>query len=236
VHIINNILSPSLLEVQECMVLVDSIPRGLKMSNKIENIYCIGRNYAKHAKELGNAVPTSPMVFLKSNSSIRPLSEGVLGFKDPDYNYEAEIVVQISEDLELGQSAGWEVIEDLALAIDLTRRETQNKLKEAGHPWTTAKSFAGSALLGNFVSKNLFENLDSIEFTFSLNGETRQLGNSSDMIFSVPKILNYLLSFTSLKKGDVIFTGTPEGVGKISIGDKFCLKFKEVDSEMNGVL
>jgi 2-keto-4-pentenoate hydratase/2-oxohepta-3-ene-1,7-dioic acid hydratase in catechol pathway len=203
---------------------------------KIENIYCIGRNYRKHAEELGNTVPTEPIVFLKTNSSIRSLEKGIIGFTDQSYNYEAEIVIKISDDISIGSKPGWNAVSSLALGIDLTRRKAQDKLKSAGHPWTIAKSFAGSALLGDFRPKSDFQDLDSIKFSFALNEEVKQYGDSSKMIFSIPKIIDYLLTFTDLKNGDIIFTGTPEGVGEISRGDSFYLKWDFYDKKMRGTL
>lgn len=200
------------------------------------NIYCIGRNYAEHAAELGNQVPEEPVVFIKATSSLRPLSAGPLAFADETFHHEAELVLKIGTAVPLNAEADWSVVDSVALGIDLTRREVQNRLKAKGLPWTIAKSFAGSAIVGDFVARERFSNLDTIHFAFDVNGERRQTGDSSLMIFKVPVLLEYLATLSPLIPGDLVFTGTPAGVGPLRKGDRLKLSFLDVGVTMAGVL
>jgi 2-keto-4-pentenoate hydratase/2-oxohepta-3-ene-1,7-dioic acid hydratase in catechol pathway len=206
------------------------------MEKSVGTIFCIGRNYADHAKELGNEVPSSPIVFLKAAASLRGLAPIPMGFDDASYHFEAEIVTRVSRPVALHSGGSWEDIKEITLGIDLTRREIQNELKKKGLPWTTAKSFQGSAIVGGFIPTDKFQCLDEIEFSFLLNDELKQRGNSRQMLFSVPQIISYLASFTSLNENDLIFTGTPQGVGPIKKGDRFEMRFAEFDRGMKGVL
>lgn len=208
----------------------------VEMPSSISSIFCIGRNYADHAKELGNSIPTTPIVFLKASTSWRGLTPVPMGFDDDHFHFESEIVVRIGRPLPLKTIASWDDVKDLTIGIDLTRREVQNDLKAAGMPWTTAKSFQGSAITGPFLPKESFTNLNAIGFSFHVNDVLRQHGNSKDMLFSIPKIITYLASFNALAENDIIFTGTPQGVGPIKVGDKFTMKFDSLDEVMVGKL
>lgn len=200
------------------------------------NIYCIGRNYVKHAKELGNEVPHTPLVFLKSPSTQRSFSPIEMPFSNETFHFEGELVLRVFRDHILNEKFAKDSIDALAFGIDLTRREEQNKLKEKGHPWTTSKSFLGSAVVGNFYPWKRFKELSSIEYHFFLNEELKQVGNTQDMIFNFESIINYLNSFSPLKKGDLIFTGTPEGVGEIRKGDTFTFKIEQLSLNETGIL
>lgn len=204
--------------------------------NSIGSIYCIGRNYAEHAAELGNSVPEDPIVFLKSTSSLRVPEHGPLAFPNEQFHHEIELVVKIASDLPLGHQGTWHDVEALTLGIDLTRRQTQNELKKNGHPWTLAKSFAGSAIIGTFVPNLKQLNRENLHFTLTVNGDLRQQGETRDMIFSVPQLITYLCSFNLLKKGDVIFTGTPKGVGPIKKGDRFEMTSPDLNVQFKGEL
>lgn len=200
-------------------------------------IYCVGRNYAEHAKELGNEVPAEPVIFLKSPAALRPVAHGTTAFPAETFHHEAEIVVRVGKSVVLGASAGWGEVESLALGLDLTRREVQTKLKEKGLPWTLAKSFAGAAVVSDFIAISQFPEPDAITFEMDVNGETRQRGDSSIMLNSVPRILTFLASYQPLFVGDLIFTGTPKGVGPIRVGDEFALRFTgQVAREFRGRL
>ena len=202
----------------------------------LKNIYCVARNYALHAKELNNEIPDEPVIFLKSTTSVRSLSQGDIAFADEQFHYEAEVVCLIGKDTSMGDNLSIDVIDSFALGIDLTRRKKQTELKKKGHPWTLSKSFYGSALIGEFKSRELFQNPKNISFKFTLNDVLKQNGNTKNMIFSLEKILNYLNSFTPLLKGDIIFTGTPEGVGHIQKGDSFEMEFPEIGHKEKGHL
>jgi 2-keto-4-pentenoate hydratase/2-oxohepta-3-ene-1,7-dioic acid hydratase in catechol pathway len=184
-------------------------------------IYCIGRNYVKHAQELKNEVPTSPLIFLKAESAIRSFAQAPIAFAQETFHYETELVLTFGKDLELGAPVTNGDIEFLSLGLDLTRREVQSELKSKGLPWTLSKSFAGSAILGKKYPFSTFADSSNIVFEFKLNGETRQRGESQHMIFSFLTICNFLNSFSPLCRGDLIFTGTPEGVGTFQRGDHF---------------
>jgi len=199
-------------------------------------IYGIGRNYAEHAAELHHEIPSEPIVFLKHFPSLRPLSGGPLAYPEEVFHHEAEVVVLVGQNLPMGQQASWNDISAIGLGLDLTRREAQAALKAKGLPWTKAKAFDGAAPISPLVRRQAFENLDAIEFTLHVGGELRQKGNTKDMLFSVEKILNHLLTFTSLMEGDLIFTGTPPGVGSIQHGDSFKLKFTDLSEEFEGRL
>jgi len=199
----------------------------------VRNIYCIGRNYVKHAHELGNEVPESPVVFLKSSASLRGLEPqpDALAFSDENFHHEVEMVLLVGRDVPLGGlTAGAEeaCVEAIGLGLDLTRRETQTALKSKGLPWTTAKSFAGSAIVGPFTSiAGLDESfaLREVAFDLRVNGELRQAGRVEHMIFDVPSQLRYLNSLAPLLRGDLVFTGTPEGVATLRRGDSFEMRF-----------
>jgi len=192
----------------------------------VGNLWCVGRNYLKHAAELDNVIPEQPMIFLKASSSLRPLAAGLLAHAHEEFHHEAELVLLVGSHVPLGglpRERLLESVRGVGLGLDLTRRGLQNELKQAGHPWLMAKSFAGAAPVSDFVAD--FD-LGAIEFSLSVNGERRQYARVSDMIFDVPTILAYLASSHELLPGDLIFTGTPEGVGPLRKGDRFCLAFE----------
>jgi 2-keto-4-pentenoate hydratase/2-oxohepta-3-ene-1,7-dioic acid hydratase in catechol pathway len=169
-------------------------------------IWCVGRNYAEHAKELGNAVPASPVIFLKPASSV-VLSGGTLRLP-PDsrrVDHEVELVVARAEGGALRMAVG----------VDFTARDIQEELKKKGLPWTLAKGRPGFAALGPFVPASFPAALE-----LSVNGAVRQKGTTADMLFDVPKLLAYLDANFGLRPGDVVFTGTPSGVGPVATGDR----------------
>ena len=187
-------------------------------------IICIGRNYLDHATELGNPVPSEPMFFLKPDSSILHKRHA---FYIPDWtnevHYEVELVVKI---LKLGKAIQTRYASryyaEVGLGIDFTARDVQSKLKAAGHPWEKAKSFDGSAVVSEeFISLDrLGKSIQNLQFDLSINGTKVQVGSTSEMIFNVDDLISYVSQFMTLKTGDLIFTGTPSGVGPIKSGDK----------------
>ncbi len=202
----------------------------------VPNIYCIGRNYAEHAAELNNPVPGEPVVFLKSTGALRPLAAGALAFAGETFHHEAEVVLLIGKDVALGEAPGWAAVRALGLGLDLTRREVQSGLKAKGLPWTTSKSFAGSALVSEFVPCGKFADPEDLRFTLKVNGEERQAGVTSDMLFKVPVILAHLARHQRLMPGDLVYTGTPKGVGPIKQGDLIELAFVEPALSFKGRL
>jgi acylpyruvate hydrolase len=185
-------------------------------------IICIGRNYAEHAKELGNSVPTEPVFFCKPDSAILPKGNP---FFIPDWttdvHYEVELVLRIDR---LGKHISKEFAPRyygaVGLGIDFTARDVQDELKKKGLPWEKAKGFDGSAVISHeFVAVEELEK-SNIRFSLHKNNETVQSGNSQDMIFDFDAIIAYVSQYMTLKIGDLIFTGTPNGVGKVSPGDE----------------
>lgn len=200
------------------------------------SIYCIGRNYKAHAEELGNKVPTSPLVFLVTENTTRGFEQAPIAFENETFHYEGEIVLKIARDHEHNEKIDSSSIESLALGIDLTRRAEQSDLKSKGYPWTTSKSFLGSTILSDFIDFSGFPDLTNIDYEFHLNGELKQSANTSRMIFDIETVCNYLNSFSPLKKGDLVMTGTPEGVGEIKRGDKFEMRFPQLELKRAGKL
>ncbi len=185
-------------------------------------IICIGRNYSEHAKELNNPLPENPMFFMKPDTALlirnRP-------FYIPDFSeeihYETELVIKISKNgKNVQEKFAHNYYDKIALGIDFTARDIQRKCKEKGHPWEIAKAFDYSAPISTFIPVSELNNSDKIKFRMDLNDKTVQNGNSKDMIFSFEKIISYVSQFIYLKMGDILFTGTPAGVGKVDIGDK----------------
>lgn len=193
---------------------------------RANNIYCIGRNYADHAKELNNPVPQEPVIFLKTNASLRGIADRTpIAYADESFHHEAEVVLLITQKIAMGSKADWSSVGGVGLGLDLTRRNKQNELKKAGLPWTLAKSFDGAAIVTEFLPTSAFKDLNQLEFKLTINGAQRQVGNSKDMIFAVPTILNFILGFHSLLPGDLIYTGTPAGVAEFKSGDQFVLEW-----------
>ncbi len=184
-------------------------------------IIAIGRNYQEHAKELNNPIPTEPVVFLKPDTAL--LKEGK-AFYHPDFSndihFEVELIIKIGkEGKHITSKFARNYIESIGLGIDFTARDLQQKCKEKGLPWEIAKAFDHSAPIGEFIPLNEIPDLNAIQFSLKQNQSVVQNGNSADMIFSFDDIISYVSQRFTLKKGDLIFTGTPAGVGKINIGD-----------------
>lgn len=184
-------------------------------------IFCIGRNYGEHAKELNNAVPENPVVFMKPHSA---LLVNHAHFYHPEFSnnihYEGEIVLRICKN---GRSVQPEFAstyyDAVAFGIDFTARDLQDELKKKGLPWEIAKGFDRSAALSKFIPLEEIPDVQSIKFQMHKNGALVQDGDTSDMLFHFDSIICYLSKFFMLQKGDMIYTGTPAGVGKIEIGD-----------------
>jgi acylpyruvate hydrolase len=185
-------------------------------------IIAIGRNYAEHAKELNNPVPGVPVIFMKPETALLKDNKP---FYHPDFSedihHEIEIVIKISkEGKHISEQFAQNYFEEIALGIDFTARDIQARHKEKGLPWELAKAFDNSAPVSAFVPKAQFANLKDINFKLDVNGEDRQAGNTSNMLFSFEYIIAFVSKYITLKKGDVIFTGTPQGVAKVNVGDR----------------
>ena len=184
-------------------------------------IICIGRNYLDHAKELGNKIPTSPLFFLKPDTAIQPKGHP---FFIPDFSnnihFEVELVVKISKNgKNIDEKFAHKYYNEIGIGIDFTARDIQEECKKNGLPWERAKGFDGSAQISNeFINKELLI-LNDINFSLSLNNSIMQIGNSKNMIFSFDQIISYISKYYTLRAGDLIYTGTPSGVGKVERGD-----------------
>lgn len=183
-------------------------------------LICIGRNYVDHIKELGNEKPDSPVIFLKPDSAILRKNEP---FYYPDYSqdihHEVEVLVKISRDgKSIEKRFAHKYYAEIGLGIDFTARDLQSKAKEKGLPWDLAKGFNGSAPISPFLSKEGHD-LSNLNFSLTVNGEEKQAGNTSLMLYPIDEIISYVSKFITLKKGDIIFTGTPKGVGPVKVGD-----------------
>lgn len=184
-------------------------------------IICIGRNYIDHVDELKNKKPSSPVIFLKPQTALILKNQP---FFIPDYSndvhYEVEILVKIKK---LGKSIetkfSHKYYDQVGLGIDFTARDLQSELKKNGLPWEKSKAFDGSALIGEWVNKNEFNDLNNLNFSLNKNGKSVQSGNTFNMLWSIDELISEVSKFFTLKIGDVIFTGTPSGVGKVSEND-----------------
>lgn len=184
-------------------------------------IICVGRNYADHARELNNEVPTEPVIFLKPDSAI--LKDGK-AFYVPDHlgsvHHELEIVLRICKNgKHISPKFASDYYDQIGLGIDFTARELQSKLKNKGLPWELAKGFDGSAVFGDFVPKSQLGDMATLQVELQVNGEKRQEGNTSDLLFSFETIIVFVSKYFTLRQGDLIYTGTPAGVGPVVPGD-----------------
>ncbi|MBQ6308007.1 MAG: fumarylacetoacetate hydrolase family protein [Bacteroidales bacterium] len=185
-------------------------------------IICIGRNYLAHVKELDNALPTEPMFFMKPETALLAPGES---FPYPDFSkeihYETELVLRICKSGKaIDEKKASEYYDAITVGIDFTARDLQSQCKAKGHPWEIAKAFDYSAPIGKFKKIRELDCPNDINFGMKLNGEWVQQGHSRDMIFSFDKIIAHVSRFVTLKEGDIIFTGTPQGVGEVHVGDK----------------
>ncbi|MEN8790428.1 MAG: fumarylacetoacetate hydrolase family protein [Flavobacteriaceae bacterium] len=184
-------------------------------------IICIGRNYTEHIEELQNERPEEPVVFIKPDSAVLPKEQD---FYIPDFSnevhYELEVLVKIKKvGKHIEPKFASNYYDEIGLGIDFTARDLQTILKSKGLPWEKAKGFDGSAVIGRWVPKTKYKDINHIDFTLYKNGEVVQAGNTSLMLWKIDEIVSYVSKYFMLKKGDVIFTGTPAGVGKIQAND-----------------
>ncbi|MCW1147721.1 fumarylacetoacetate hydrolase family protein [Flavobacterium lacisediminis] len=184
-------------------------------------IICIGRNYADHISELNNERPTEPVIFMKPDSAILPNKNPfVIPAFSNDIHHEVEILVKICKvGKHIDAKFANKYYEEIGLGIDFTARDVQSKLKEKGLPWEKAKAFDHSAVIGNFISKKNYTSIENINFELKSNGTTVQEGNTSLMLWKIDELIAYVSQYFTLKIGDIIFTGTPKGVAKVTEGD-----------------
>lgn len=194
----------------------------------IKNIYCVGRNYVSHAKELNNTVPTSPFLFSKPTHALVEANCGevILPGDEGPVHYEVELVIHIGQEYRAGITVN-EIIDKMALGIDFTLRDVQSDLKKKGYPWLLAKGFPNSALLTKFIEFPGEEQCKLTNFSLLKNDVQVQSGNIANLIFNLQTIIDFSAKHFGLGKGDILFTGTPEGVGPVLDGDTLSLKWGE---------
>ena len=184
-------------------------------------LICIGRNYAAHIDELQNERPTEPVVFIKPDSAILPKGQD---FYIPDFSqdihYEVELLVKIKKvGKHIAQQFAHKYYDEIGLGIDFTARDLQSQLKAKGLPWEKAKGFDGAAVVGKWNPKEKYENLDNLRFSLLKNGGKVQSGSTSLMLWKIDELIAHVSTYFMLKKGDILFTGTPSGVGRVSRND-----------------
>lgn len=185
-------------------------------------IFAIGQNYSEHNKELNSTNPTEPVVFMKPDTALLKNNKP---FFIPDFSnelhYETELVIKFNR---IGKNIeprfAHRYYSEIGLGIDFTARDVQRRLKAEGKPWEISKAFDNSAVIGEFLPATDFPDMQNIDFSLNMNGKTVQNGNSKDMIFPINELIAYVSRFFTLKIGDLLFTGTPVGVGKVAINDK----------------
>jgi 2-keto-4-pentenoate hydratase/2-oxohepta-3-ene-1,7-dioic acid hydratase in catechol pathway len=184
-------------------------------------IICIGRNYTNHIEELKNERPAEPVVFMKPDSAVLLKQHPfVIPEFSIDVHHEIELIVKISKvGKYIEPKFAHKYYDEISVGIDFTARDLQDKLKAKGLPWEKAKSFDGSAVIGDFVAKDQFKSLENITFELKKNNETAQIGNSSLMLWKIDELISYVSQFFTLKIGDIIFTGTPAGVAAVKPND-----------------
>ena len=197
-------------------------------------IICVGRNYVEHIKELNNEAPKDPVLFLKPDTSILLKKQP---FFIPEFSnevhHEVEILVKINRiGKHIDRKFAHKYYGEIGLGIDFTARDLQSKLKEKGLPWEKSKAFDGAAVVGKFLSKNDFKNVDNINFRLEKNDKVQQTGNTSLMLWKIDTLIEYISKYFTLKIGDIIFTGTPSGVAKVNPNDilKGFIEEKEIFS------
>lgn len=183
-------------------------------------IFCVGRNYPEHARELNNAIPDAPVIFMKPPTALLKGNDFYYPEFSKDIHYECELVYRVGKNgKHIEEKFASKYVNGVTVGIDFTARDIQSEQKKKGLPWEIAKAFDNSAVISEFVDIPSLKNLSSIKFQMKKNGEIVQEGDSAEMIFNIEKIISYLSVYFTLQQGDLIFTGTPAGVGPISIGD-----------------
>ncbi|HLN94587.1 MULTISPECIES: fumarylacetoacetate hydrolase family protein [unclassified Flavobacterium] len=184
-------------------------------------IICIGRNYANHIAELQNERPSEPVIFLKPDTAVvQKQFPFVIPEFSTDVHHEVEVLVKINKvGKHIAQKFAHKYYDEIGLGIDFTARDLQQRLKDKGLPWEKAKAFDGSAVIGDFLPKSQFESLENLTFELTVNGSRAQIGNTSHMLWKIDELIAYVSQFFTLRTGDVLFTGTPEGVAAVQPGD-----------------
>jgi 5-carboxymethyl-2-hydroxymuconate isomerase len=214
---------------------------GIKNSNQkftVGKIVCVGRNYAEHAKELGNEVPEKPVVFLKPASALIHSGENIIHpIFSKDMHHEVELVLLIGKKVkDANKTEAEDAITGYGVGLDMTLRDIQTELKKKGHPWTIAKSFDTSAVVSDFILKSDYKLTLEEEISLSINGQIRQKEKLNKMLFRPADIVEYISSLMTLEEGDLVYTGTPAGVGKVEVGDRLSGRIEGVGEFLTEVV
>ena len=186
-------------------------------------IICIGRNYTEHIEELNNEKPAEPVIFIKPDSAVLPKEQDfyIPEFSE-DVHYEVELLIKINKvGKHISPKFAHKYYDEISLGLDLTARDLQAKLKAKGLPWEKAKGFDGAAVIGKWIPKGKYEKLQNLGFSLLKNGEIVQNGNTRLMLWEIDELLAHVSTYFTLKKGDILFTGTPSGVGRVERNDYF---------------
>ncbi|MDV2439304.1 fumarylacetoacetate hydrolase family protein [Acinetobacter gerneri] len=200
--------------------------KGKIMSTRPSKIVCVGRSYAEHAKELGNAIPDRPVLFIKPPSSLGSMQDGIDWNKDlGSLHHECEVTLRIDQTLkaETDPVKALQAIGAVTLGLDLTLRDLQDELKKKGQPWERSKAFDGACVLGDWVSTEEVKDWENLCFEFKVNDQLRQKGDTALLLFSIAYLLTDISKVFTLEPGDVVMTGTPAGVGPLLAGDQLTL-------------
>lgn len=195
---------------------------GQQSRHPVGKIICVGRNYAEHAKELNNPIPSQPILFFKPESAVVDMGQAIaIPQQQGSVHHELEIALLIGEEISAADSSNAEkAIVAVGLGLDLTLRDVQATLKEKGHPWERAKAFDGSCPLSAFIATEKITDWKDIPLQLTRNNKIQQQGNSADMLFPIVELVAHISQFFTLKPGDVVLTGTPAGVGPLQSGDQ----------------
>ena len=185
-------------------------------------IFAIGQNYIEHNKEMNSANPAEPIVFMKADTAVlRDNKPFFLPDFSKEIHYETELIIKFNRiGRNISPRFAHRYYDEIGLGVDFTARDLQKRLKQEGKPWEISKAFDNSAVIGSFIPKEVIADIQNIDFHLDLNGNIVQQGNSKDMIFPVSELIAYISKFFTIKIGDILYTGTPVGVGKVSIGDR----------------
>ncbi|MCK9407717.1 MAG: fumarylacetoacetate hydrolase family protein [Bacteriovoracaceae bacterium] len=202
------------------MKTVKLLPTGKEF--RLNNIFCIGKNYADHAKEMGGDVPKEPVIFLKPTSAVITNGEPIIiPSMSSNVHHEIELTVLLGKGgKNIPLSSAMDHVAGYGVGLDMTMRDRQSDAKKAGNPWTVAKGFDTSAPLSPFISASSIIDPHTLDITLTVNGEIRQQSNTQHMIFRIEVLISYLSSIFTLEEGDIIYTGTPEGVAQVGVGDQ----------------
>ncbi len=203
----------------------------------VSNIYCVATNYVAHAVEMNSSVSAAPLLFLKPTTAMVPLGHAIeLPTWSDNVHHEVEVVVLIGKDgANVPRSEALSYIAGYGIGLDMTARDVQSELKKAGNPWTLSKGYRGSAVLSDFVRADKIADPANIDFSLEVNGEMRQQGNTSRLVFGIAEIIEYVSQHFGLQAGDLIYTGTPEGVGPLQHGDKLVAKLADLVTDKRQV-